>query len=201
MIDVCFLCASSVFESIMHPYEAMRAVVKRSKLSELVPLFCFVLFYVALASVVKIQEFRPFFLTGQFLILVFWIGISYGLSVFFLWHIGRIIGGRGTVRSLAVSWGYTLVPTLAWFFTTSLLYVILPPPRTSGVLGIGFSFIYLCFSAAVFLWKGILVYLSLRFGMKLTLPKIFVVLAVFLPAAGLYSVLLYRFGIFRVPFL
>ncbi|MBI5614575.1 YIP1 family protein [Candidatus Gottesmanbacteria bacterium] len=201
MIDVCFLWASSVFGSIVHPYEAMRSVVKRSKLLELVPLFCLVLLYVALASIVKIQEFRPFFLTGQFLTLVFWIGVSYGLSVLLLWFVGKNLGGKGTVRSLLVSWGYTLVPTLVWFLVTSILYVVLPPPRTNGVLGIGFSFVYLCFSAAVFLWKGTLVYLSLRFGMRLTLPKILLVLAVFLPLALVYSVFMYRFGIFRVPFL
>ncbi|MEK7592159.1 MAG: YIP1 family protein [Patescibacteria group bacterium] len=201
LFDTCIQFVSSVFGSISKPYESMRGVVKRSRLLELVPMFCFVLLYVGVASIVKIQEFRPFFLTGQFITLVFWIALSFGLSVLILWCMGKNIGGRGTLQSFAVSWGYTLVPTLVWFFVTSLLYVLLPPPRTSGFLGIGFSLVYLCFSAAVFLWKGTLVYLSLRFGMRLTLPKIFLVLTVFLPVMSIYSVLMYQFGIFRVPFL
>lgn len=201
LIDVIFQFFSSVSGSIVRPYETMRAVVKRSNLSELVPLTFLVLVYVLLSSVVKIQEFHPFFLTSHFLTLVFWIGAGYGLSVSTLWFVGKKIGARGSIQSLIVAWGYTLVPTLVWFLATSLLYVILPPPRTSGVLGIGFSLVYLCFSGAVFLWKGTLVYLSLRFGLKLTLPKILLVLAVFLPLAVVYSLCMYRIGVFRVPFL
>lgn len=200
-VDVSFQFMSSVIGSISRPYETMRAVVKRSNLSELIPLTLLVLVYVLISSVVKTQEFHPFFLTSHFLTLVLWIFISFVLSALCLWTIGRYCGARGTKLAFLVSWGYTFVPTLVWFFATSLLYVILPPPRTNGVFGIGFSLVYLCFSAAVFLWKGTLVYLSLRFGMKLTLPKILFVLSVFLPIAVLYSICMYRLGIFRVPFL
>lgn len=84
---------------------------------------------------------------------------------------------------------------------TSFLYVLLPPPRTESVLGIGFSFLYLTMSAILFFWKIELYYLTLRFGLKLDLFRIIAVTSVILPILIGYSFIMYRLGILRVPFL
>ena len=104
------------------------------------------------------------------------------------------------MRIVMHAWGYTLVPTVVWFLTTSLLSVALPPPRTTRMEGIVFSLIYLVFSAVLFYWKLTLGYLTVRFGMRLDMLRIVrvgFVLALFI---GIYSYCMYRLSVFTIPF-
>ena len=149
----------------------------------------------------RTAAFRPFLLTKQFILLAGGATAGFALSVLVFWTIGRLVGGRGSIAALALAWAYTLVPTTVWFLATSLLYVLLPPPRTTSVLGITFSIVFLIFSITLFWWKLTLAYLTLRFGLKLDLAKILVVAAFSLPILAAYSVGMYRMGIFKVPFL
>jgi len=43
--------------------------------------------------------------------------------------------------------------------------------------------------------------LTLRFGLRLSLGKIIIVLALTVPVLGLYSYGMYRLGIFKIPFI
>ncbi|MEK7166109.1 MAG: YIP1 family protein, partial [Patescibacteria group bacterium] len=114
--------------------------------------------------------------------------------------LGKMVGGKPNLRAILLGWGYSLIPTLIWFFATSLFYLLLPPPRTETILGRSFSLIFNTFSLSLFFWKGMLYYLTLRFGMKLDLRQISVISVIFLPLLVVYAVLMYRFHIFRVPF-
>ena len=114
---------------------------------------------------------------------------------------GKLLGSSGRLRPILLGWGYTLIPTTLWFLVTSILYVVLPPPRTQSSAGILFSVLFLVFSTALFFWKFMLAYLTMRFGLRLDLLRIVAVTIICLPFLGLYSVLMYRWGIFRVPFL
>ncbi len=186
---------------VVRPYETYRRIVDRGSLWELVYIGAMLAAYFALASIVKTAAFRPFLLTKQFVLLSAGAALGYLIAVAMLSLISRLFGGRGGATSLALTWAYTLVPTTAWFLATSLLYVVLPPPRTERALGVAFSTLYLVFSATLFYWKVILGYLTLRFGMKLDLPRIVAVWGLTAPVLAAYSWLMYRWGIFKVPFL
>lgn len=186
---------------ITRPYESYRRIVERGNLWELFFVGLTLAAYFALASLVKTPVFRPFLLTKEFVTLGMGAGLGYLLAVGTLWVATRLAGGQGSLGKLALAWGYTLIPTTVWFFVTSLLYLVLPPPRTTSLLGITFSVAFLVFSATLFWWKLTLAYLSLRFAMKLDFLHILVVAGAALPVLTLYGIWMYRLGIFRVPFL
>ncbi len=186
---------------IFRPYETYRRIVDRANPWELLYLGVLLAVYFATSSVVKTVSFRPFLLTKQLVVLALAVSMSFVFTVTVLYSIARAVGGKGRFRALAIAWAYTLIPTLVWFLTTSLLYVLLPPPRTARPLGIIYSLLYLVFSATLFFWKMTLGYLALRFSLRLDLVKILLVVAITLPLLALYSLMMYRWGIFKVPFL
>lgn len=186
---------------VSRPYETYRRIADRANPGELFYLGGLLSVYFGISSLVKTASFRPFLLTKEFMVLVLAAGVSFAFTVIVLYGSARVVGGKGKLLTLAVAWAYTLIPTLIWFLTTSLLYVLLPPPRTARPLGIVYSLLYLIFSATLFWWKAILAYLVLRFSMRLDLVKILAVTAVALPILTGYSFLMYRWGIFKVPFL
>jgi hypothetical protein len=186
---------------VTKPYETCRRIAGRARVAELPMLSVFLFSYFAVASIVKTAAFRPYLLTRQFLVLCVGAFFLYAVAVISIWKGAKIVGGKGTFRSVAVSWAYTLIPTAVWFLVTSLLFVLLPPPRTSSIQGILFSMLYLIFSVTLLFWKIILAYLSVRFSMKLDLLRIVGASAIASPFIVGASILLYRFGVFRVPFL
>lgn len=183
------------------PYESYRHIVKKGSSAELLFVALVAAAYLAIASLVRTAAFRPYLLTRQFVILVSASLIGAVYTSLVLYGIGRLLGGNGAYRRFVVAWGYTLLPTVSWFLMTSLLYIVLPPPRTTSVKGFAFSFLYLVLSTALLLWKTTLVYLTLRFGLRLDLVRIITTVVVSLPFIGGFSLLMYRLGIFRIPFL
>ena len=105
------------------------------------------------------------------------------------------------MRPFMMLFSYALIPTLMWFIINSWLFVLLPPPRTLSMLGKGFSILYMSFSVALLAWKMILMYLAIRYATGFQFFRIvyslFIYLAIIIP----YWLLLYSFGLFRVPFL
>lgn len=166
---------------VTRPYETYRRIIDRGSAWELV----------FIAILVTVSAFR---------LLVAALA-TYALVVALVWVVGQRVGGRGTFGGVARGWGYTLLPTVCWFFMTSLLYILLPPPRTTSIAGVTFSILFLVFSATLFFWKLTLGYLTLRFGLKLDLARILVVVAIVGPIVGVWSRGMYRLGIFKVPFL
>ncbi len=196
---------SAFFKNILglmiRPYETCRRIVERGGFGELIYAGALLALYFAIASAVKVASFRPFLLTKQFVVLASAAAFTYLVAVALFWTTGKLVGARGKLKGLAVSWGYSLMPTLIWFLATSVLYVFLPPPRTTSLAGILFSILFLIFSATLLFWKVTVAYLTLRFGLRLDLGKILIVLAICLPILAGYSFGMYRLGIFKVPFL
>jgi len=186
---------------VWHPYATYRRILEKGRIAELVYIALLLAIYFAVASLVKTAAFRPFLLTKQFVLLTAAVGANYAVAVGLLWYTGLLVGGRGRLDRFALAWAYTLIPTLCWFLATSLLYVVIPPPRTTAPQGILFSVLYLVFSSTLLFWKVTLAYLTLRFGLKLDLKKISIVFAVVVPALVVYSAGMYKAGIFRIPFL
>ncbi len=186
---------------VTRPYETYRRIVDRGSTWELVYIAVLAMAYFALASLVKVASFRPFLLTRQFVVLGAAALATHALVIAAVWLVGRRVGGTGTLAGITRGWGYTVLPTVCWFFMTSLLYVLLPPPRTTSVAGVAFSVLFLIVSATLFFWKLTLGYLTLRFGLKLDLVRILVVVGFVGPIMGVWSWGMYRLGIFRVPFI
>ena len=186
---------------IVRPYETYRKIVDRGSFGELLYIGLLLVLYFALASVVKTAAFRPFLLTKQFVHLSLGAGFSFFVIVATLWLVGTLMGGKGSPKGLLVAWAYTLVPTVLWFFSTSVLYVFLPPPRTTSFAGIAFSVLFLGFSTTLLFWKVMLAYLTLRFSLHMDLLRIIGMTIVVGPFLAVYSYVMYRLGIFRVPFL
>jgi hypothetical protein len=193
--------ARSFIGIITRPYETYRKIIDKGTLWELFPIGALLSLYFGINALVKVPAFRPFVLTRHFVKTSVSVVVTAFLISFLFWGIGRVFGGKGQYKRFFLGWSYTLIPTFFWFLFTSLLYVIVPPPRTTHPTGIALSIVFLTLSAVLFFWKIILSYLTLRFGLKLDLLRILGILLVSAPVIGLYSIAMYRLGIFRVPFL
>jgi len=186
---------------LTRPYETYRRITKHGRLGEVLFITILAAAYFALASLIKVAAFRPFLLTEQFLLLI--VGAASGvlLSVGSLCVAGLLLGGSPAWNKLMIAWVYTLIPTTVWFLSTSMLYVVLPPPRTTSTAGIAFSLLFLVFSSALLWWKITLAYLTLRFALKLDLVRNIVVALACAPILAGWSIGMYKLGIFKVPFL
>lgn len=186
---------------VLRPYETYRRIVRHGRPGEILFVGAFLAVYFALASIVKVAAFRPFLLTQQFALLAVGAISGWALSAFCIWFFGSLIRARASLMSIMLAWAYTLIPTALWFLAISLLFVLLPPPRTTSVPGIIFSLLFLAFSATLLWWKVTLAYLTLRFGLKLDFGKCVIVAGACAPVLLAWSVGMYRAGVFKVPFL
>lgn len=196
-----FFFFRSLIGLIVRPYETYRRIVNKGTLWELLPIALLLACYFAISSLVHTAAFRPFLLTKQFFILAGAVSASFFIVSGTLYIIGKLFNGQGTYRQMMIGWGYTLLPTVCWFLVTSLLYVILPPPRTTALTGFAFSLVFIVFSSALLFWKIMLSYLTLRFVLKIDLIKILGIIVIAGPLISLYSLGMYKMGIFRIPFI
>jgi hypothetical protein len=160
-----------------------------------------VLGYFTFASLLRAGIRNPYLLTFKFnsLTLAFISGFLLSIAIFIL--MGKVLRGETKIRQVFVLWSYSLLPTVIWFFATSILYIVLPPPRTFSILGKISSIVFISFSIGLLFWKVILYYLTLRFGLRFDLKRIFYTTAIFLPVISLYTLITYKMGIFRIPFI
>lgn len=187
---------------INNPYVTYRKLAdEKTEWGSTIYILLFSAGYFLFASLVRTGLRNPFLLTIQFNTLLLGGLLGFLFFVLSLFLLGRLVGSTGSLKSLCILWAYSLLPTLMWFFTTSFLYILLPPPRTVSFLGKLYSVLFFSFSLALFLWKVILYYLTLRFGLRIDLPRImFVSVAVVLEVVG-FALIMYRLAIFRIPFL
>lgn len=188
--------------SIQRPYETYRKLAEGKNLTQALPIFLLCLLYFGWTTLIHVGlRNHPLLVSFNFFKITSASIITFGLVMGAFVVVSRMFGGRGTIWSVFLPWTYALLPTLVWFFATSLLWLLFPPPRTLALSGKALSFTFLVFSWFLFFWKGVLYYLTLRFGMKLDLLRILGVTLVIFPLGFLYALLMYRLGIFRVPFL
>lgn len=107
---------------------------------------------------------------------------------------------REKLQRMIKTWAYTLLPTFIWFYSTLLFYFIVPPPRTTSILGQIFSIFYIAFSGSLLVWKLILVYLSIRFSLRIHLYRVIYYMLIYLALSIPLWIFLYNSGISRVPF-
>jgi hypothetical protein len=175
---------------IFTPYVTMRKISLDTSWGELFFIFIFSLFYFFITNAVR------YWLNGL-------IGAAslFGISIIFF---SLMPAGQGTYTDRLVrifrTWAYTLIPTLIWFYSTLLFYFLLPPPRTASVWGQLFSIFYIAFSASLLIWKLILVYLSIRFSLRVHLYRVIYYILIYLALSIPLWIFLYKAGISRIPF-
>ena len=189
-----FIVLKRFFQLIFFPYKAIRKISKEKDAYQIIIIFSLVFIYFLISSNIRDSSFSFLF---PFLIFV----INLLVSVLFFYFFSSIFSKKMSIRPYLFSFTYSLFPTLIWFIINSFLYVILPPPRTESFLGISFSILFVAFSLSLFIWRLILLYLSVRFSSRLDFNKIlymiFIYFCLFIP----YSFFLYYFKIFRIPFI
>lgn len=200
ILSLCLAFARTVFGSFRRPYATYRRLVDGNP-EQLLVIFSLIALYFFFVSPLRLKTFHPFLLTvNTTRLFTVTLGV-YIFLCFYLLLLGKLVNAQLNFKGIMLGWGYSLVPTLLWFLSTSLFYVILPPPRHETMAGRMFSLLYITLAVSLFAWKGILYYLTLRFALKLDLGKILVVSSVFLPTIMVLTLILYSAGIFRVPFI
>lgn len=196
------LFGRNLIGSINTPYITYRKLAsEKIDLRQTVFIPMFVILYFVFVSTLRSGIRNPYLLTVKFNLLV--LASIFGFLIMLgLFYIGSsLVGGKRDLRKIYTLWIFSLIPTLIWFFATSILFLFLPPPRTMSVFGKLYSVVFISFSTSVLLWKVILYYLTLRFSLRVDLWKIIQISAVVAPFIFIYSLLMYRMGIFRIPFI
>ncbi len=186
---------------VTRPYETYRHIVKRARPGELVGVALLLSLYFLTASLVKVSAFRPFLLTKHFVFLAAGAASGIMLASCSLYVGSKLFRVRAAFSTILVSWSYTLIPTVLWFLATSVLYVVLPPPRTTSAMGMAFSLLFLVFSTTLLWWKITLSYLAIRFTLKLDFIQSLALAGVCAPFLAFWAYVMYKLGIFKVPFL
>lgn len=179
---------------IFYPYKTMRLIAKESDDLQIAIIFLFVFFYYLLLPTVKPEVTSPVVQFGM--VLFHYLG-----TVLFAYIFGRILQPETRMKPLLYLFAYALIPTIIWFYMTSFLYFILPPPRNFTFLGTSFSVVFITVSVSLLAWKVILWYLAVRFGTKLNFYAIVFMALLYLAVVIPYSFYLYQFGFFRIPFI
>ena len=198
-----FLFLRNSLGTINNPYTTFREISVSSKyLSQILFIHLLVFFYFLSSSVLKTGLHNPFLLTVKFNSLYISSLLGFLLMTgLFLLGFKLINHQKFPTSRIIILWSYSLWPTLYWFFFTSLMYIILPPPRTFSYPGKLYSLFYLALSLTLLLWKIILYYLTLRFGLRLDLYKIILISAIIFPVITVFSFIMYELSIFKIPFI
>lgn len=194
LITSLVLVIRNFFLLIFYPYKTMRKISFEKDNYQLLIIAGLVFLYF---KFIYFLRDKPYPATLIFLIFLF----NFFLTVFFFYFLSKVFEKRLNWKSFVFTFSYSLLPTLIWFLSTSFLYIVLPPPRTFSLLGKSFSIFFIAYSLSLLIWKLILVYLALRFSSKQNFFRIFYMMILYLIWFIPYSVLLYYFHFFRVPFI
>jgi len=183
------------------PYKTCRKIISQKKIAQALIILSVIPIYTAFSTPIRYGlKPGPIYLLFIFLRSTLWTLTTYFLTCAVLYLVSIKIGGKKNFLGIFSLWAFSLIPTYLWFFTTSFLYLILPPPRTTSLEGIIFTLLFLSFSLSLLFWKSILYYLTLRFTSNLSLTQIITASIVLWPLAALYSLITYKLGIFKIPF-
>ncbi len=167
----------------------MRIISIESSPGEIVPFYFFTVLYFIFANSIRSWTFN---FMGA-------ITLTVG-SIFFFSILPAPDSFEARLRRLLYTWSYTLFPTILWFYSTLIFYILLPPPRTSSLLGQAFSIFYIAYSGSLLIWKILLVYFSIRFSLRVHVYRIVYYLLLYLAFSIPVWIALYNMGVSRIPF-
>lgn len=187
------------FGLIVDPYRTMRKISAERDNYQLLIIAVLIFIYFKFIYFLRDKAYPATFI---YIIFV----IDFLMMIGFFYLMSKFIGSRINKKNFlfadfVFTFSYSLLPTLIWFLSTSILYIFLPPPRTFSFLGKGFSIFFVTYSLSLLVWKSILVYLALRFSSKQDFFRIIYMIILFLLWFVPYSVFLYQYKLFRIPFI
>lgn len=179
------------FYLLFSPYKTMRKIALEKDKTQIYIIIGIILIFFYVSSLYKEHTITYYF--------AFF--FSFAVTILYFFTVSRLFRKDITLISLIFTFTYSLFPTLVWFIFNFILYLILPPPRTTSFMGKSFSIVFISISIAIFLWKIILTYLALRFSTKLHFYRIIYIIIFY----GLYFIpytfLMYHLGVSRIPFI
>lgn len=181
---------------ILVPYKTMRRISQETDNLQIYIIFTSICAYFFAANRFREYPYEPFIL---FLMTV----VHFVITVLFFYLVATFLNKKNSIelKPFISTLAYTLLPTIIWFGSSSILYALLPPPRTISLLGAAFSMAYISFSITLLIWKLILLYLALRFATQLAFYRIIYLIVLYLLLVIPYSFVLYAFEYFRIPFI
>lgn len=182
------------------PYKTMRRISKNEDKGQIAIIFIIAIGYFIYAQIVRQRTLHPLVVSSYAIISITGFFVTFYLVTKFFHEIYKKISDV-EYMSIVSTFAYSLLPTFIWFFATSTLFYILPPPRTESFLGKGFSMTFVVFSTTLLFWRVVLLYLSLRFSTKQKFYRIAAGIGVFMLWFLPYSYLMYKLQIFRIPFI
>lgn len=189
------------FGLIFYPYRTMRGISKDSDFLQVGIIFFLIYLYFITANIIRKKTLHPFIISSSSFITFTFFLLTFFFVLIFFYLTGRRLNKKTQYLSLLSCFSYALIPTLIWFLTTSIFYLVIPPPRGLTFPGKLFSLFFIFYSTVLFFWKTILFYLSLRFSVKANFYKIIFLVIFFLIWFLPYSYLMYQLKIFRIPFI
>ena len=182
------------FLLIFSPYRTMRRISRESDYGQVFVIFLTIFLYF---KFVYFLRDKPYPATLTFLVFI----LHFSLTAAFFYFLARVPDKTIKFSGLVFTLSYSLLPTLIWFASSSILYIIVPPPRFLTFLGKGFSIFFIAYSVSLLSWKIILMYLALRFSTRAGFYRIIYLIVLFLLWFIPYSLILYYYKIFRIPFI
>lgn len=172
----------------------MRKISLEKDFSQILIIFSLSFLYFKFIYFLRDKPYPATFIFSVFL-------LNFFLTIFFFHFISSSTTKNRSLVSLFFTFSYSLLPSFIWFSSTSLLYIVVPPPRTFSLMGRAFSIFFITFSLALLAWKIILMYLALRFSVKQSFYRIIFMLVLYLIWFIPYSLFLYYLKLFRIPFI
>lgn len=159
--------------------------------------------YFLYAASIRYNSINPIVITPSALSSSIGFLTTYGLSIGYLYIMGRIVGGeqKNSIQKLITLSTYSLLPTLTWFYLTSTFFVLVPPPRYATPLGILFSVFFIMYSLTLLNLRIMMLYMTIRFSLRTSFLSTVKIMASYLSVLIPYAFLLYKIGLFRVPFI
>lgn len=203
IITLVYILVRNCIGTLTHPYLTWKKITREPQLIPAFVLLSIISFYFVIQIPLQWDTHLDLFtwITRS----IFSIGIafiSYLLTTGIIWFIANQINPQPhTYIKLLSSWIYSYLPTIGWFTITAITFIFVPPPRYPTFQGITFSVLYIAFSIAMLSWKALLYILTLRLACHLSLKQVIIASFYILPSFFIYSYLLLKLNIWRVPFI
>lgn len=185
-----------VFLLVVSPYKTMRTIYFDGTYKETYFIFMMIFIYFNLSNYVKNETSNPVLLLAIVLVQLI-------MTISFFGIFSKIINlnKKFYFKKYFTLFSYSLIPTIVFFYVNTLLYGILPPPRSNTVLAEIFSIMFISFATSIFFWKIIILYLAVRYSTALKFFTILYTILIYISIVLPYSILLLKLNLFRIPFL
>lgn len=128
--------------------------------------------------------------------------LTYPAAVLAIFGVCRLLIRENRLRSIFTVWGYSYVPTALFFIVNIVAHAIIDNPRLSQMFTAPWLSLCLWFVICLmFLWKVLLLAITLRLGGNLDFGRIVMALILLALICGVYWAAVMSFGWVKIPFI